>query len=223
MIKVENLQLNSPDGKKLILGIDKLHLPDKGLFVILGKNGAGKTTFLKALCGLHNNYSGDIKLHSKDLNSMSLMDKRDAIQYMDGLNDLPAYLKVKDYIQLGYQTDTERLKDGIRLMCIEDLEEKMMSQLSKGQQQKAMIAKLLYSNSSALLLDEPTNYLDYKSEDNFWDVIKTESKNRLILCTIHSPQKALDLGSDIFVISNAEVKKVKEDLNLQTLVEIMYS
>jgi ABC-type cobalamin/Fe3+-siderophores transport system ATPase subunit len=201
MLNFHQYKLFTPLKDSEILKDSNVAFPDKGLYLILGKNGIGKTTFLKSLCGWHHQFEGKITWDGKDLNKISLMEKRDLVQYASEPFPLPAFLNLIDYITLGYNRNEQRLQKVMNEFNIEGLSNKMVLEMSKGQQQKSMLAKLIYSNAKILLLDEPSNYLDFKSQKNLWEILTKESADRLILATIHDPRLVLELEANVLVMS----------------------
>ena len=143
--------------KDLEIGYSKPILPKINLtfaygekYVIVGKNGVGKSTFLKTVLGLIKPLSGDFKLSSlNDILYFSQeikVNKETAIQFFR--NDYP--------IMDDGQIRSVLAKYGI----IGDLAIKTMDQLSGGEVAKVRFAKLSLEKSNLLILDEPTNHLD---------------------------------------------------------------
>ena len=218
MLSIKNLKLFKPKNKGTLLQIDELELPSTGMILLLGKNGSGKTTFLKSICGLHSYFSGKIYWKGKELKSQSFMERKGQVRYAAEPWPLPEFLTLKEYIQLGEFNNPDLIKKVIERLGISDLAEQNIARMSKGQQQKAMLAKVMFSSPELLLLDEPTNFLDYNSEKILWKVLEKEAKSRLILCTIHSPQTALNLKCDLLLIHNSQLSLLsKEKASLESL------
>lgn len=136
------------------------HIKENELFCIFGKSGVGKTTVLKCLAGLHNNYQGQIS-------------KKDVLPYFNIEN------------LFGLELSLEELKvDGqiTELLQMRDLEKRQLKTLSGGQQQRALVAIALSATDPAIILDEPTSALDDDMAEMVMRAI-LESKKTIVLAT----------------------------------------
>ena len=147
---------NSPD---ILKGI-RLSVPQGSFFAIVGGNGTGKTTTLKAACGICRLYRGSVRLFGKPLNA-----------YRDGLfqNCLamlpqdPKSLFVKQTLREDLEemgASAEKQEEIARLCQVEGLLDAHPADLSGGETQRAALAKVLLAEPRLLLLDEPTKGLD---------------------------------------------------------------
>jgi energy-coupling factor transport system ATP-binding protein len=131
-----------------------------GIFSIHGKSGSGKTTLLKTICGLHNDFAGEVS----------------------GTEDL-AYFNI-DFLYGLELTLSELLDDDALLIRLQlaDLKDRTLATYSGGQKQRALVALALASPQSVVVLDEPTSALDDEMADL---VIKEilQSQKTIILAT----------------------------------------
>lgn len=147
-IKVERRKLITWSNLKISLGEFSLEMQpgelyDSEVIGILGENGIGKTTFVKALAGLvsyEGAIDGKLKVSYKP-------------QYLEIKENLPVAMFLKDAV-------TNFSKELIRPLNVEPLLQKNLSELSGGELQKVFIVKALSENADVYLLDEPTAYLD---------------------------------------------------------------
>ena len=159
---------NSPD---ILKGI-RLSVPQGSFFAIVGGNGTGKTTTLKAACGICKLYRGSVRLFGKPLNA-----------YRDGLfqNCLamlpqdPKCLFVKQTLREDLEemgASAERQQEIARLCQVEGLLDAHPADLSGGETQRAALAKVLLAEPRLLLLDEPTKGLDSFFKQSFAGILK---------------------------------------------------
>ena len=159
---------NSPD---ILKGI-RLSVPQGSFFAIVGGNGTGKTTTLKAACGICKLYRGSVRLFGKPLNA-----------YRDGLfqNCLamlpqdPKCLFVKQTLREDLEemgASAEKQEEIARLCQVEGLLDAHPADLSGGETQRAALAKVLLAEPRLLLLDEPTKGLDSFFKQSFAGILK---------------------------------------------------
>lgn len=171
---------------------------EKGDFVgLVGPNGGGKTTLVKAILGLISKTKGKIFLFGKEQKSFNEFSKIGYLpQKQFTINQLfPA--TVEEVVFLGLlsqkrrpkiisKEDREKIKNILSLLRILELKNKILFDLSGGQQQKVFLARALISDPQLLILDEPSNALDPTSREDFFKLVKKlnqEKKTTIILIT----------------------------------------
>ncbi len=171
---------------------------EKGDFVgLVGPNGGGKTTLAKAILGLVQNTDGKIFLFGKELKKFVDFAKIGYLpQKQSSINQLfPA--TVKEVVFLGLlsqkkrpkricEKDEKKIDQTLMLLGISDLKNKILSELSGGQQQKVLLARALVSAPEILILDEPSTALDPSSREDFFKLLQTlnqKTKTTIVLIT----------------------------------------
>ncbi len=171
---------------------------EKGDFVgLVGPNGSGKTTLAKTILGLLTAYQGKILLLGQDIKYFRNFQKIGYLpQKHTGINPLfPA--SVKEVVSLGIlsgkkwpkkisKDDWQKIDGLLESLGIINLKEKLISQLSGGQQQKVLLARALACNPEILILDEPSTALDPDSRERFFVRLKelnSRMKTTIILIT----------------------------------------
>ena len=157
---------NGPD---VLRGIG-FSVPQGSFFAIVGGNGTGKSTTLKAVCGICKLYRGNVRLFGKELKS-----------YRDGLfkGNLamlpqdPKSLFVKQTLREDLaEMGSGKISEIARLCQVEHLLDAHPSDLSGGETQRAALAKVLLSEPKLLLLDEPTKGMDSFFKQSFSALLK---------------------------------------------------
>jgi zinc transport system ATP-binding protein len=183
---------------------------EKGDYIgIVGPNGSAKTTLLKLMIGLLKPKSGEVKLFGKNVTDFKDWEKVGYLsQKATAINSsfpatvfevVAAAIKVKKTLFNRKDIVAEKVKNSLKLAGIEHLQNKMIGNLSGGQQQKVFIARALVKKPEILLLDEPTTGIDLKSQEEFYEFM--EKLNKEIGITI------VMVSHDIGVISE-KVSKV---------------
>lgn len=179
--------LNVVFGDFLVLQDINLQIQEKEFLGIIGPNGGGKTTLLKALLGLIKPTSGEIKIFNEPLHV-----NRKYIGYVPQFSnfekDYP--ISVYDVVKLGTIGNKENKKSidiNSVLAKVEMLEfkDRLIGQLSGGQKQRVLIARALASNPKILLLDEPTASVDTKSGKTFYELLKVLNEEITIVLVSH--------------------------------------
>ena len=148
---------NSPD---ILRGVSA-EVPKGSLYAIVGGNGAGKSTTLKAICGICRPYRGKVKLFGKPVEKYKTAELFGGCLAM--LPQDPKSLFVKKTLRedLAEMTKDQSLMDEIAATCqIEGLLDSHPYDLSGGEQQRGALAKVLLTRPKLLLLDEPTKGID---------------------------------------------------------------
>ena len=190
---------------KLTLGYnnkDILHSFDYGIhsgeyLCIIGRNGCGKTTFLRGLAGVLRPKSGKIELCDNL--------RRNQIGYLPQITiaqkDFPA--SVEEIVLSAFQGKSLLLpfygkalrkcaNECLELTRTENLRKESFRELSGGQKQRVLLARALCAAERLLLLDEPVTGLDPESSQNMYNIIKDlhENKNMTIVMVTHDVEAA---------------------------------
>jgi len=149
--------------------------------LLLGENGKGKSTLLKAMAGLVS-YEGTIK------------GCQDAV-YIPETPALPSGLRLRSYLHLlgeisGY--DSAHLEELLKRFHLADKREVLLKNLSKGMRQKANLVQGLSMRKSLYLIDEPASGLDVETQKALREYMK--DCDARFLCATHAPEVFAPLG-----------------------------
>ena len=172
---------DSPD---ILRGVSA-EIPTGSLYAILGGNGAGKSTTLKAISGICRPYRGKVTLFGKPL------DKYKSSELLHGclamLPQDPKSLFVKKTVRedLSEMTRDQQKIDRIAELCqITELLDSHPYDLSGGEQQRAALAKVLLTNPKMLLLDEPTKGIDSFFKETFAGILSDLKKQGITIVMV---------------------------------------
>ena len=183
---------------------------------LLGPNGSGKTTIMKAICGFHFPTSGSITISLPDGNSFTTDENPELcmkyIGYVPEIPLLPKDMRVLDFLR--YAADShgiskEKREEACELVIKECSIEKLLSKkiktLSKGQQQRVSFAQAIIHNPPNLILDEPVSGLDPAQILQMRDLIKKLSKTKAVLMSTHILQEVRSLCDNLYIMSNGKI------------------
>ncbi|MGU8415490.1 ATP-binding cassette domain-containing protein [Clostridium perfringens] len=181
---------------------------NNGVYALLAPNGAGKTTLIKLLTTLIFPTSGEILYKGTDIVSLD-GEYRDIIGYLP--QDFGYYRNYTPRKFLLYlaalkgikkEDAVEKVKGVLKVVSLENVENKKMKGFSGGMIQRVGIAQALLNDPKILILDEPTAGLDPKERVRFRNLLSDLSRDRIVIISTH-------IVSDIEFISN-EVIMIKD-------------
>ncbi len=159
------------DSQDVLRGVD-ITVPTGCIHAIVGGNGAGKSTMLKAICGICKPYRGKISVLGK--NTAAYKNGRLFHNCLAMLPQDPKCLFVKDTVEEDLQevcADADRIRGTAELCQISHLLSRHPYDLSGGEQQRAALAKVLLTEPKLLLLDEPTKGIDCFFKESLAEIL----------------------------------------------------
>jgi iron complex transport system ATP-binding protein len=191
-----------PEGQNIFSGIS-LKSIDGDVLVILGPNGCGKTTLLKCAAGLLNAGEGEILLDGMDMAVFKRREIARKIGYISQDQGQGFAYSVMELVVMGRtpylgifsspaEKDFEIARGALSSVGILHLSNKRFTELSGGERQLVLIARMLTQQPSILLLDEPTSHLDLKNQTIVMRLVKRLAKTGLsVIMTSHFPNHAI--------------------------------
>lgn len=175
------------------LSLDKftMNVNDGEFHGLIGNNGAGKSTIIKIICGLNEEYEGYLFIN-KD-NPKRIQTLRRDFSYIPDKPIFPKYISCKKYLlnsALVLRNDKTTIINEIdkwaKNMDISNIMNKNPNHLSAGQKKKIQILKAIIERSKILILDEPAANLDVESRRKLFEILKFMNKNMGITILISS-------------------------------------
>jgi ABC-2 type transport system ATP-binding protein len=180
-------------------GLDLTIRPGE-LVALLGANGAGKTTAVRALLGLSKPTAGEVRVFGGDPRDPR---SRTRIGAVLQVARVPETLRVREHIHLfsSYYPNPRPIAEVIEAAGLQGLEKRKFGELSGGQQKRVLFALALCGNPDLLVLDEPTVGLDVEARRALWKQIRAFiAGGRSVLLTTHYLAEAEALASRVVVI-----------------------
>lgn len=188
-----------------------LTIKDGEICGLLGPNGSGKTTIIKAICGFHFPTQGSVIITAPDGTRFSTETSAELcmkyIGYVPELPLLPKDMTVKDFLCYAAEVHncnniSQALESVIESCSLQSFLSKKIRTLSKGQQQRVSFAQAIIHNPPNLILDEPVSGLDPAQIIQMRELIQRLAKDKAILMSTHILQEVRSLCSDIYIMSN---------------------
>ncbi|MBR0132699.1 MAG: ABC-F family ATP-binding cassette domain-containing protein [Lachnospiraceae bacterium] len=175
---------------KILLSKECLEIPDQGITLIRGKNGAGKTLLVKKILS---ECKRDSIMAAMVDQSNSMILRRESVLVN---------------IAMSYDKDTqEKVKSKIEELGLTDLLSRKASTLSGGEKRIIMLFRELLSKSVLLIIDEPTNDLSEKWCNIVVELMKQYAKDNSIIIVSHD-EAFIALADRIFAVKDGEVERV---------------
>ena len=183
---------------------------------ILGPSGCGKTTLLNIIGGLDRYTSGDLIINGKSTKEFKDYDwdtyRNHKIGFVFQSYNLISHLNVVGNVEIALSLSGvskkerhERALKALEEVGLKDQAKKRPNQLSGGQMQRVAIARALVNNPDIILADEPTGALDSKTSVQVMDILKSISKNKLIIMVTHNSEIAETYSSRIIKMIDGNI------------------
>ena len=222
MIRFENLTLGYGDRTL----IDNLtgEVAAGTLTALVGRNGTGKSTLLRAIAGIGERFNGKISLCGKDTSTMSPAEMATTISFVTTDKVRIANLRSRDVVALGRAPytnwigrqqahDEEIVGEALAAVGMSSFADKTMDQMSDGECQRIMIARALAQQTPIILLDEPTAFLDMPNRYELCSLLSrlAHDEQKCILFSTHELDIALELCDAVALISPPQVHILPTD------------
>jgi urea transport system ATP-binding protein len=210
MLEVSNL--DAYYGESIILNQVNVSVPDGQVVCLLGRNGVGKTTFLKSIMGLVNTPSGTIQFDGRGIIAQPTYQRaRQGLGYVPQGRDIFPQLTVEENLLLGLEVCGNRGSIGEKMYDLFPVLKTMLKRkggdLSGGQQQQLAIARALVSNPKMLILDEPTEGIQPSVIQDIGNVVKRLKRegNITILIVEQYLEFVMDVSDYYYVMDKGHI------------------
>mgnify|MGYP005873285561 CR=1 FL=1 len=195
---------------------------EKGkLVALLGPSGSGKTTILRMIAGLEHPDSGDIIIDGKVVNDIPASKR--GIGFVFQNYALFRYMTVYDNIAFGLRVQKvskkkidERVKELIKLIGLEGLDNRFPSQLSGGQRQRVALGRAIVKDQKVFLMDEPLSNLDAKLRVSMRNEISKLHRNlgSTTIYVTHDQVEAMTMADRIVIMKDGIVQQIGKPMEL---------
>lgn len=191
-IEIRNLSAGY-DGKVILNNVN-LTIAQNDFLGIIGPNGGGKTTLLKAMLGLLPPMAGEISYYRKGERVSDLH-----VGYLPQTNTIDRHfpisvaevvlsgLKPINSLRASYSAEQNELVEAtLNRIGIYAQRDKPIGELSGGQLQRALLGRAIVSNPELLILDEPNSYLDREFETKLYEILEEINRSSTIIMVSHN-------------------------------------
>ncbi len=172
---------------------------EKGIYGLYGRNGAGKSVFLKIICGLYLPTSGQILFDGKDLNKelkyptnlRALIEKPSFFPELSGFDNLKLLANIQKKIT------NKEIDEALKIVNLFDEKNKKYGMYSLGMKQKLGIAQVIMENPEIMILDEPFNGIEEATVNKLLEYFKNQN-DKIILISTHIKEDLEKLTNKIY-------------------------
>ena len=222
MIQVENI--TKKYGSFTAVNNINFEIDEGEIVGFLGPNGAGKSTTMNMITGFIEPTSGRIIVDGYDISKKPRKAKRQ-IGYMPEGVPLYSDLTVKEFVTymaelkgVPKKEKKDKVQKAIEETGLQDVQNKLTRNLSRGYKQRVSMAGALVSNPKVIILDEPTVGLDPKQVTEIRALIKELGKEHTVILSSHILSEVSQICNRVIIINNGQIVAVDTPENLEKKV-----
>ncbi len=212
MIEVSGLSVTYGRGMPDVINNMSFDLDRGCVLNILGQNAAGKTTLIRTLTRELRGYRGSVRIAGREITDYSIRDYARVVGVVSTSFSTYQNLLVADYLMTGFVSQMAPLSkpsdeyaqkafDILERFSKQDLFNKQIDQLSSGERQIVMIARVLLQDPDVVIVDEPTANLDVRNQIAVLNEIRRlSSEGYTVVVTSHNPGHARVMGGKTLIM-----------------------
>jgi ABC-type multidrug transport system ATPase subunit len=209
-LKIQNLSKTYPNGVSALQNISLTI--GKGMFGLLGQNGAGKSSLMRTIATLQDADSGNIYFNEVDI-SKNPQELRKQLGYLPQEFGVYPSISAQDLLlhiadMKGITSKNERqeqVKELLNRVNLFDVRNKKLDSFSGGMKQRFGIAQALLGNPKLIIVDEPTAGLDPTERNRFYNLLAEIGENTIVILSTHIVEDVSTLCNDMAIIGQGKL------------------
>ena len=231
ILSLDLLEIGYSSGKrkKVLLPPISATANKSELIAVIGKNGIGKSTLLRTIAGLQPAIDGQILYSGKNINEYSRIDLAQKVGYISTEIVKVSNMSVYDLVSIGRFPHTNwigriddrnhtAIMDALEKTGLLDFSSRFVAELSDGERQRTMIARILAQDTGIMVMDEPTAFLDIGSKYEILHLLHllSNKNEKTIIFSTHDLHMAVSQADKIWLILDNElIEGAPEDLMIE--------
>lgn len=182
------------------------------IYGIVGRNGSGKSVFLKILCSFYKPTTGEVLYNNVNYNSNNSFPPsvRALIEKPTFFPDLTGYENLKLLASIQNKIGNEEINKTLELVNLTTEKDKKYSEYSLGTKQKLAIAQVLMESPDVMIFDELFNGIEESTVEKIRNILlELKSQNKLIIVTSHIKEDIDVLSDEVYKFDNGLVECIK--------------
>ena len=206
--------------QRQLFSVDYLEFPKGTMTALLGKNGSGKSTFLRGLCGFNQEITGSVDFfgcemkfgkHFRPFNGMSYVPVKQPVFGQITLVDvvLSGRSATRNFLDLPSKEELQEALEVLDVFGLRTFSQAIFTELSDGEQKMGLIARSIFQNAAVILLDEPEAFLDVGNRARmFKELRKLADEGKIIILSTHQPQLAVQYCDFVAYIHECQLELI---------------
>jgi iron complex transport system ATP-binding protein len=238
MIRLDNIKLAF--GSRTLISDASAHFTTGEMVALLGRNGTGKSTLLRAIVGLGTTQCGDIYIGGDNAKDLSAAQRAERIAYVNTERVDVDSLTVRELVSIGRSpytnwmghltaADEEAVMRAMTIAGVAHMADRRVDTMSDGECQRVMIARALAQDTRVILLDEPTAFLDLPNRYELCTLLSrlAHDEGKCIIFSTHELDIALSLADSIALVDTPHLvhlptEKMIQSRNIERLFDTQY-
>lgn len=212
-MKLEIKNVSKSFKKNLVLDNVSLTFQSGKIYGLEGRNGSGKSVFLKMICAFYVPNEGEILLDGYNYIAHNDFPKntRALIENPDFISDISGYENLKLLAAIQGKITDDVIIDYLKKFSLYEAKDKKFSEYSIGMKQKLGIIQVLMEDPDIIILDEPFNGIDEASVKQIKEyILELKKQDKLILISSHIKNDLEELCDEIYNFESGHVKKAEK-------------
>ncbi|MDO5394163.1 MAG: ATP-binding cassette domain-containing protein [Mycoplasmatota bacterium] len=209
-IEVKNISKSFKDNE--VIKDISISFTENKIYGIFGRNGTGKSVFLKLICGFYIPDSGEIKIDGINYNLCNDFPKdlRALIEKPSFFPELTGYENLKLLADIQRKIDDKQIREALDIVNLTEDMDKKYHKYSLGMKQKLGIAQVIMENPKIMILDEPFNGIEEETVKKLIMYFKRIKKDKIIIICSHIKEDLYDISDKIYKFSAGQITCEKE-------------
>lgn len=211
-MKIEVKNISKKFKKITVLENINMNLESGKIYGIVGRNGSGKSVFLKILCSFYKPTTGEILFDGINYNSNNNFppSTRALIEHPTFLPDLTGYENLELLANVQNKIGKDEINKSLELVNLIGEKNKKYSEYSLGMKQKLGIAQVLMENPNIMVFDELFNGIEEITVEKIRTLLlELKKQNKIIIVTSHIKEDIEILSDEIYKFDNGKVERIK--------------
>ena len=209
-MKIEVNNVSKLFGKNEVLHDINVTFESGKIYGLIGRNGSGKSVFLKILCGFYKPTTGTVIYDGINIVGDNLFppNTRALIEHPSFLPDLTGYENLELLASIQNKISKEDILDTLKRINLYEEKDKKYSKYSLGTKQKLGIAQVLMEDPQIMIFDEPMNGVEEQTTLEIRKIIKEEKKKgKLIIIASHITEDIVGLSDEVYRFDAGRIEK----------------
>lgn len=206
-MKIDVKNISKKFDNNLVINNVSVTFSDGKIYGIYGRNGTGKSVFLKLICGFYCPTSGEITIDGHNYNNTSDFppDLRALIEKPGFFPNLSGFENLKMLADIQGKISNEEICNALDIVNLLEEKDKKYYKYSLGMKQKLGIAQVIMENPKIMILDEPFNGVEEETVKKLIDYFKKIKKDKIIIICSHIKEDLNDVSDKIFLFESGRI------------------